>query len=160
MRNTRRWRHALTPASLLLCLLVGILLGSGVLTFHTARGGSYLSNDPTACVNCHVMRDQFDSWQKSSHHAFAVCNDCHVPHDLLGKYWTKAEHGVRHSWGFTFQNFHEPIRMKDSSRRVVEANCLHCHAQFVSEIESHSLAGRDESRCIVCHASVGHGANH
>src|SRR5688572_30840100 len=83
--------------------LLGVFFGVSGFTFAEARGWSYLSNDPEACVNCHVMRGVYDSWQKSSHHAAAVCNDCHVPHDLAGKYWTKAEHGLRHSWGFTFQ---------------------------------------------------------
>src|SRR5262249_15716094 len=120
---------------------------------------SYLSNDPTACVNCHIMRDQYDSWQKSSHHAFAACNDCHVPHDFIGKYATKAEHGARHSWGFTSQNFHEPIQMKPSSREAVNENCKTCHEGLVRELVGHSNQPNDVMDCIRCHESVGHGAN-
>ena len=150
---------AFTVAGFVLAALVGILLGAGGFTFVEAHGLSYLSNDPTTCVNCHVMREQYDSWQKSSHHAVAVCNDCHVPHDFLGKYWTKAEHGARHSWGFTFQDFHEPIQMKESSRAAVQDNCLRCHQSFVSEIVKHSDVERDPNNCLRCHSSVGHGAN-
>jgi len=72
-------------------LWLGAALGLGAYTFVYARGYSYFSNDPAACANCHVMRDYFDSWQRSSHHASAVCNDCHTPHPLVGKYLTKAE---------------------------------------------------------------------
>ncbi len=70
---------------LLLAALVGVLCGVGAYTFYYAKGASYLSNDPQACVNCHIMREQFDSWQKSSHHAAATCNDCHVPHSLIAQ---------------------------------------------------------------------------
>jgi cytochrome c nitrite reductase small subunit len=32
------------------------------------------------------MDGYYASWQKGPHHGVAVCNDCHVPHDLAGKY--------------------------------------------------------------------------
>jgi cytochrome c nitrite reductase small subunit len=105
------------------------------------------------------MREQYDSWQKSSHHAVAVCNDCHVPQDFLGKYWTKAEHGARHSWGFTFQDFHEPIQIKESSLSAVQGNCLRCHQSLVSEITQHSAVERDANNCVRCHRTVGHGGS-
>jgi len=146
-------------AGLVLAALVGVLLGSGGFTFVEARGWSYLSDDPKACANCHVMREQLDSWQKSSHHAVATCNDCHVPQDLLGKYATKADHGMRHSWGFTFQDFHEPIQIKPSSLAAVQANCLRCHEALVAGIVQHDGAGRGTDDCVRCHASVGHGAH-
>jgi cytochrome c nitrite reductase small subunit len=148
-------------AGVVLAVLIGVFIGVSGFTFVEARGWSYLSNDPNTCVNCHVMREQFDSWQKSSHHAFAVCNDCHVPYDILGKYWTKAEHGFRHSWGFTFQNFHEPIQIKASSLAAVQGNCLRCHQSLVGEITHHSGKGleADVNNCVRCHSSVGHGAN-
>jgi len=158
MGNARRVK-LVSLAGLVLAVMIGIFLGVSGFTFVEARGWSYLSNDPNTCVNCHIMRDQHDSWQKSSHHAHAACNDCHVPQDFLGKYWTKAEHGFRHSWGFTFQDFHEPIQIKDSSLAAVQGNCLRCHAELVSEISHHSGLERDKTNCIRCHQSVGHGAN-
>ena len=79
----------------------------------TREGFSYLSNDPKACVNCHIMRDHYDGWQKASHHAVATCNDCHTPHDSLSPSTSsKAENGFWHSKGFTLQDFHEPIRIR------------------------------------------------
>jgi len=155
----RKRRGVFTVAGLVLAVLIGILIGTCGFTFVEAKGLSYLSNDPTTCTNCHVMREQYDSWQKSSHHAVAVCNDCHVPHDFVGKYLTKADHGMRHSWGFTFQDFHEPIQIKESSLAAVQDNCLRCHQSFVSEITRHSAVERDANNCVRCHSSVGHGAN-
>ena len=44
---------------LALCAAVGLLAGLGGYTFWYARGGSDLSDDPQACVNCQVMRPPF-----------------------------------------------------------------------------------------------------
>ena len=143
--------------SLILCVLLGLLAGVGGFTFYYAKGASYLSNDPKACVNCHIMREQYDSWQKSSHHGYATCNDCHVPHDLLGKYITKAENGYHHSRGFTLQDFHEPIRIKPGNAAVLNRNCLYCHGEYVREITAHRVLKDEELYCVRCHDNVGHG---
>jgi cytochrome c nitrite reductase small subunit len=137
--------------------VAGLLIGLAGYTFHYAEGGSYFSEDPKACVNCHVMQDQYDGWQKASHHAVATCNDCHIPHDFVGKYSVKAENGIRHSKGFTFQDFHEPIRIKPRNSKVLQANCMHCHADVVHDIATLGSAGDESNNCVRCHATVGHG---
>jgi len=146
-----------TIFGMLLAALLGVFLGVSAYTFDFAEGGSYLSNRPEACVNCHIMRDQFDAWQKMPHHANATCNDCHVPHDVVGKYLTKMQHGYRHSKAFTFQDFHEPIQITPKDRQIVENNCVRCHGQFVSEITSHMKSADDSVSCARCHSDVGHG---
>ena len=138
-------------------ILMGALLGAGGYTFFYAHGLSYLSNDPKACVKCHIMREQFDGWQKASHHAVATCNDCHVPHDFIGKWLTKASNGHHHSEAFTFQNFHEPIRIKPGNAAVLNANCLYCHKDFTREITAHRVLKDEELYCVRCHAGIGHG---
>jgi cytochrome c nitrite reductase small subunit len=40
--------------------LFGVAFGLGLFTFFYAEGFSYFSNDPAACINCHIMRDQFE----------------------------------------------------------------------------------------------------
>lgn len=137
--------------------LCGIFTGMSCYTFYFAEGLSYLSNDPNACINCHIMNEHFDGWQKSPHHAVATCNDCHVPQDFFGKYLTKADHGYRHSKGFTLQDFHEPIQIKASSLRVVQENCRRCHEEIVSAITAHAPTKDEPLNCIHCHASVAHG---
>lgn len=137
--------------------LIGVLLGAGGFTFRYAEGTSYLSNDPRACVNCHIMREQYDGWQKSAHHANATCNDCHVPHDFVGKYIAKVDHGYRHSKAFTFQDFHEPIQITPHDLDIVETNCVRCHSGFVEPITSHAGMTGETVSCVKCHAGVGHG---
>lgn len=134
----------------------GAVLGLGLYTFRYAEGLSYLSNDPKACMNCHVMREHYDSWIKGSHHAAATCNDCHVPHSFFGKYLTKMENGWNHSSKFTLQNFREPIRIRPENLRRLENNCIHCHEIAVSEIAPHQGMRAGEARCTVCHRSSGH----
>ncbi len=144
-----------------LCLLLAILLGAfsgvGLFTLDYAEGLSYLSSDPRACANCHIMQSQFDSWQKSGHHHVATCADCHLPHDFLGKYIAKAENGYHHSVGFTFQNFHEPILIKEKNARILQESCLHCHADVVHGLRADASGPARAISCVHCHASVGHG---
>src|SRR6266496_2799860 len=86
---------------ILLGVVIGIAVGIGAYTFAYAKGWSYLTDDPAACANCHVMREQYDGWLKSSHRAVATCNDCHTPANFIGKYATKASNGFWHSFFFT-----------------------------------------------------------
>ena len=144
---------------LVAALLVGILIGLGGFTFGYGKGASYLSNDPASCINCHVMQDHFDSWQHSSHHHVASCNDCHLSHHPIGKWVTKADNGFFHSLAFTLQNFPDPIRIKERNRDVTQRACLHCHDGFVhSWLDAAEPAGSGSSDlyCVHCHSSVGH----
>ncbi|CAN5212603.1 cytochrome c nitrite reductase small subunit [soil metagenome] len=141
---------------------VGIALGLGAFTFGYAKGYSYLTNDPAACANCHVMTEHFDAWNKSSHRAVAVCNDCHTPHNFLGKYAIKAQNGFWHSFYFTTGNFPDPLRSTPGNRRVTEGACRYCHAEITDAIDpAHGTAFRAgdaqlQTSCIRCHRYVGH----
>ena len=139
----------------LLAIAVGVLTGVGMFTFGYARGASYMTNDPAACVNCHVMRDQFQGWMKSSHGKVAVCNDCHTPPGFIPKYATKAINGFFHSLAFTTQRFPDEIRITERNFRVTEKACLKCHEDIVSSIRATRPHQQDVS-CIQCHSTVGH----
>lgn len=142
---------------IIVAIAIGLATGIGVYTFVYAKGYSYMSNNPKSCANCHVMNEQYDAWQKSSHHAVATCNDCHTPSDLVGKYATKASNGFWHSYYFTLNNFHEPIQITEKSRQITEASCRNCHQNMVESITvSHKKEDLEEVSCIRCHRSVGH----
>ena len=148
------WIGLTRTAVLGAAVVVGLATGLASYTFVYARGYSYLTNDPAACVNCHVMREQYDGWVASSHRRVAGCNDCHTPHDVVGKWSTKALNGFWHSFYFTTGTFHEPIRINARNRRVTESACRDCHAEIVDAIEPQRDAERTE--CTTCHRSVGH----
>ena len=138
-------------------ILSGAAFGLGLFTFGYARGSSYMTNDPAACANCHVMQGHYDDWRHSSHRSVAVCNDCHTPPGLIPKYYVKAKNGFWHSFYFTTGTFHEPIRITPSNREVTEKACRKCHAAIVAAIDPipHPKAS-DATSCIRCHATVGH----
>jgi cytochrome c nitrite reductase small subunit len=138
-------------------VLVGATAGLGLFTFGYARGASYLTNDPSACANCHIMREQYDGWNHSSHRLVAGCNDCHAPHALIPKYFTKALNGFNHSLAFTTGRFHEPIQIGARNLRITEAACRSCHAATVAEIDTHPTGqGPEALQCTRCHPNVGH----
>lgn len=140
---------------LLIPVSLGILTGLGGYTFFYAQGHSYLLDDPKACMNCHVMRSRYDSWVRSSHHAAATCNGCHTPHDLIGKYATKAINGWNHSAAFTTGDFAEPIRIHGLNAGIAHDNCVRCHKDMVSKMRAYGYP--DKVDCVRCHGNVGHG---
>lgn len=141
-----------------LLLLSGIPVGVGLFTFGYAKGFSYLSTDPRACVNCHIMNPQYDAWIKSGHRHSAGCVDCHLPHSGLEKWIAKADAGFRHSAAFTLQNFKEPIEITPGDRQLVLENCLRCHGDFVEALRAETASRGSEVDCLHCHAGVGHSA--
>lgn len=148
-RGTSFW--VLTTA-----VVLGLTAGIGFYTFAYARGASYLTDDPGACANCHVMEEQYAGWTKSSHRSVAVCNDCHTPPGLVPKYATKALNGWNHSFAFTTGRFPDPIRITPRNRRVTEAACRKCHASIVETIDGHAESADLQLSCIRCHRNVGH----
>jgi cytochrome c nitrite reductase small subunit len=167
--------------TLLLATLIGLAAGTAGFTFVYAKGASYLTDDPRACANCHVMQEQYSGWVKASHHNVAVCNDCHTPPGLVPKYLNKALNGWSHSVAFTTGDFHEPIHIKQRNREVTERACRGCHGDITATIEAgrtvqaaadakgdsrqvmgvvhgnlHVPPGDGQLSCIRCHRNVGH----
>lgn len=142
-------------AKLYFTILLGILIGLSFYTFYYGRGHSYLSKSPEACINCHIMKPQYASWMKSNHRHVAGCNQCHLPNTGIKKWIAKMENGFLHSFAFTFENFHEPIFIRDSNKDILEENCAACHQQ----IHEDTLIGKnsDQVKCLRCHTSIGHG---
>ncbi len=142
-------------APVLLGIPLGLLIGLGVYTFGYAKGASYMTDDPKACANCHVMQDQYSGWLKSSHRMAAVCNDCHTPHGFIPKYLTKAMNGVNHSLAFTSGRFPDGIVITARNHKVAEEACMKCHEEITSGIRA-SRHQNDKVSCTTCHRNVGH----
>ena len=120
---------------LVLAGLFGGIVGLGGFTVSYANGLSYLTDNPKACANCHVMREFYDGWNRGSHKHVATCNDCHTPHDnIVAKYAVKALNGFRHSYAFTTGQIpgadphravrpqHHAARLSDLPRRYDRGN--------------------------------------
>lgn len=149
MTSARTWMLVV------LGLLIGVPVGSGVVTFVYADGLSYLAKDPRACVNCHVMQSQFDAWEASSHRAVATCNDCHTQGSVGARYMQKAVNGFLHSFAFTTGRFHEPIRIKGFNHDIALRSCVSCHTNLIESSRfNHRSFG--EMNCLTCHREAGH----
>lgn len=144
-------------------LLVGAMIGLGGFTFVYAKGYSYISDDPQVCGNCHIMDEHVAAWNKSSHRSVATCNDCHTPHDPLGKYAVKAKNGFWHSFYFTTGTFPDPLRITPANHEVTEEACRYCHWRITEAIDHGPSAPtidlsreEEEFTCTRCHRYVGH----
>ena len=151
-----RWRMAAT-------LIAGAFFGLGFYILKLSNAASYLSDDPKACLNCHVMTPQYLTWNKSSHREVASCNDCHVPQDnVFNQYYFKAMDGLYHSAVFTFRAEPEVIVARESSAEVIQNNCIRCHetritdAKLLSFVDDHEHHRTDRT-CWECQRETPHG---
>lgn len=147
-------------------VLLGTFAGLGGVVLQVSNALSYLSDDPTACVNCHIMAPEYATWQRGSHGRNTTCNDCHVPHDnLVRKYWFKATDGLRHATLFTLRLEPQVIWAKAPSADVIQENCLRCHADRMRMVQNSQLTvqgGRQTATrpCRSCHRETPHGRVH
>jgi cytochrome c nitrite reductase small subunit len=158
--------HALIPPpewKVPVIIALGVLFGMGLLIFRISNASSYLSDNPQACINCHVMTPQYATWQRSSHVKVASCNDCHVPHEnFLRTYAFKASDGTRHAFMFTFRLEPQVIRIKEAGLNVVQDNCIRCHYNYANETSLVAVSGimakhGEGKLCFDCHRGVPHG---
>jgi len=149
---------------LIACYIIGgLTAGLGAYTVYISRAYTYLSDEPTTCINCHVMIPYYHSWNHSSHTRWTICNDCHVPQDnVIEKYAFKAMDGLYHSAVFTFNKEPQVIRPREASSTVIMNNCIRCHTQLNTEFVKTGMISYKEVKegrgkaCWDCHANVPH----
>lgn len=143
-----------------------IAIGMFAYIVNASKALSYLSDDPKACINCHVMNTQYATWQKSMHGETATCVDCHLPRDgMINKYIAKAKDGWNHSVAFTLGSFDHAMMITEDGADRVQKNCVTCHATIASTLienadRHHQFDNPDMStdrRCWDCHKEVPHG---
>ncbi|MEN9308590.1 MAG: hypothetical protein RL173_2522 [Fibrobacterota bacterium] len=158
-----------TGWNLAVLVVTGVFVGLVAGVAHVSRATSYLSNDPRACINCHIMTPEYASWDRGSHGRVTVCNDCHVPHDnFVRKYFFKAKDGARHATMFTLRMEPQVIRMHEAGQTVVMENCLRCHGNLFAGNPTSSVKGlasaavhkNDGRLCWECHRETPHGRVH
>ncbi len=143
-----------------------IAIGMFIYVINASKALSYLSSDPKACINCHVMNTQYATWQHSSHGQRATCVECHLPTDsFLAKYLAKAKDGWNHSVAFTLNTYDNTIVISEDGAKRVQKNCISCHKSITSTLVSnsdnyHSFENPNVEtgrKCWSCHKSVPHG---
>jgi cytochrome c nitrite reductase small subunit len=137
-----------------------------VYTAYVSKAHSYLSEDPRACINCHVMNTQYATWQHSSHKEVG-CIECHLPTDnTTDKLISKMKDGWNHSLAFTLNTYDHAIKISEDGARRVQQNCVSCHSDIVSNIQNNKDLNHNfkelknvvsDTKCWDCHKSVPHG---
>ena len=128
---------------------------------------SYLSSDPKVCINCHTMNTHYATWQHSSHRNRANCVECHLPRDSFSnKMLAKSRDGFKHSVAMTLRSYGFTIRATEDAAERIQANCIRCHQEIVSQMAINSSLYQDSNgassvdrRCWDCHRDVPHGIN-
>ncbi len=138
----------------LLISLIALVVVLGV-GFYVTDFTAYLGNNPSTCNNCHVMDAVYESWYHGGHKLWANCNDCHTPHALIPKYLVKAQSGFRHVSAFILGDIPPAIRPRESSREVIQENCIRCHAETVANLLDSPM--EFDRYCFDCHRTVAHG---
>jgi cytochrome c nitrite reductase small subunit len=138
-------------------VLIAVFIGIFGYTVYVSNAVSYLSDEPETCVNCHVMRSEFATWQHSSHREVATCNDCHVPHNnVFNTYYFKAKDGLRHATIFTLRMEPQVIKMHEAGQAVVQENCKGCHQKVNQDVGVRFITLEDKLHdngklCWDCH---------
>lgn len=101
------------------------------------------------------MRDQYESWNRSSHHAVTTCNSCHSPENPVYKYINKMDNGFWHGLKFTTGSFKDPIRIRPKNFDIAMHSCMKCHSNIINTtIHKDPLDGGRS--CVQCHRDIGH----
>ena len=147
-----------------LLVVAGVICGLGGLFLYLLRAHTYIADDPSACVNCHIMTPYYATWSHSSHGRDATCNDCHVPHQNLAmKYGFKAMDGLKHVAYFVTHSERQAIMAEEMGAEVIMDNCIRCHRQLNQEFVKTGRMGYSEQMreggkvCWDCHRNVPHG---
>ena len=128
-------------------VLMGIIVGAGGLFLYMLRAHSYLTDEPSACVNCHIMTPYYATWMHSSHSRNATCNDCHVPHDnLVSKWFFKGKDGMNHVSVFLAKGEPQVIQAHEASSQVIMNNCIRCHTQLNTEFVKTGMISYTEAK--------------
>ena len=137
-------------AKVAMLLVCGVVVGLGGLFLYLLRFHTYLGDDPSACVNCHIMTPYYATWMHGAHARNTTCNDCHVPHDnVFRKYFFKGKDGMNHVYKFVTRQERQAIQAIDESAEVIMENCvlLPRHPQYrACQHGAHHLHGRQVRR--------------
>jgi cytochrome c nitrite reductase small subunit len=139
-------------------LLIGILAFLAALgTFAWVTDApAYLGHEPSTCDNCHLMDAQYENWYHAAHENYAVCTDCHLPHqNVVSYYLYKGYSGMRDVYSFTTKTYPDAIRATQQTDGIVQANCIRCHIDTVESILTGPMSF--DRYCWDCHRSVAHG---
>lgn len=108
------------------------------------------SESPAFCASCHVMEEQYTAWSHAGAHRRIRCVDCHLPNgNPLVHYVWKSIDGMKDVVSFHSGMVPERITLSSHGAEVVQSNCIRCHAEAVSQMDT-------TRQCWGCHRQLRH----
>jgi cytochrome c nitrite reductase small subunit len=108
------------------------------------------SESPEFCAYCHIHEEHFTAWRHAGAHRGNRCVDCHLPNDNpANHYLWKGIDGMKDVIVFYSGMIPETITLTRHGHRVLQANCVKCHEEKVSMMDT----SRD---CWQCHRQTNH----
>ena len=129
-----------------LAILVAVVFGPHGIVYQTSR--------PAFCDACHPMRGEYEVWFLTGVHRSITCVDCHLPNNNTASHlvW-KGIDGTKDVVSFFSGIYPDHITATGHAKKVINANCVRCHNEMVSRINTE---GRD---CWSCHRRMNHQLN-
>jgi cytochrome c nitrite reductase small subunit len=106
------------------------------------------------CGRCHAMDYQVETYLHSPHALEANCGDCHDPHGLVTGSAFAVYTGTRDVYRVLTNTVPLEIKTTDLSKNVLQANCLRCHGEVMTEVGDTRENGG--SYCFHCHRNIVH----
>ena len=134
------------------------ILGAGIivatlLALYLLLGPPHLlakSESPDFCAGCHVMESEYTAFMHSGAHRRKKCVDCHLPDDNVALHYVwKSIDGMKDVLFFYSGHVPEHITLSAHGAKVVKANCIRCHSELVSQMNT-------SRNCWSCHRRITH----
>lgn len=149
---------------------VALAVGAGGLPLLSTAGGLATgfkaSSSTEFCLSCHEMTDYGASlfvdnraslaaihYQSRLIERSSTCYECHQNYAMFGDFKTKFD-GLKHVWVHYLGEAPSPLELYQP---YPNSNCLHCHADARSYLESRGHAkvlkelASNERSCLDCH---------
>jgi cytochrome c nitrite reductase small subunit len=108
------------------------------------------SESPDFCASCHVMEEQYTAWRHAGAHRNIRCVDCHLPNNNPARHYLwKSIDGMKDVIAFHSGRVPDPITLSRHGQRVVQENCVACHRETVSVMDT-------RRSCWQCHRQTRH----
>ena len=128
-------------------------ISAGLLTLYLLLGPPHLlakSESPGFCAGCHVMEREYTAFMHSGAHRRNRCVDCHLPNDNVAMHYVwKSIDGMKDVLFFHSGHVPDRITLSDHGAKVVKANCIRCHRELVSQMDT-------SRNCWSCHRRITH----
>lgn len=102
-----------------------------------------------ACGTCHFMGPEITSLQRSAHGDLS-CLDCHSAKGFWHKPADELKSASVHIWVTLTHTEPDVVRLTESGRRNMQANCQACHSDLVQHVVL------DSRQCTDCHRATPH----